>query len=45
MNMKIKNIIAVAVVGMTLTGCGIYNKYEKTVEEPANVFGASQDIQ
>jgi NodT family efflux transporter outer membrane factor (OMF) lipoprotein len=44
MNMKIKNIIAVAVVGMTLTGCGIYNKYEKTVEEPADAFGTSQDI-
>ena len=43
--MKIKNIIAVAAVGMTLTGCGIYNKYEKTVEEPADAFGTSQDIQ
>jgi NodT family efflux transporter outer membrane factor (OMF) lipoprotein len=27
-----------------LTGCGLYNKYEKTVEEPAGVFGNSQDI-
>ncbi len=39
MNMKIKNIIAVAAVGMTLTGCGIYNKYEQKTETPANVFG------
>ena len=37
--MKIKNIIAVAAVGMTLTGCGIYNKYEQKTETPANVFG------
>ena len=27
-----------------LTGCGLYNKYEKTVEEPADVFGSTQDI-
>ncbi len=37
--MKIKNIIAVAAVGMTLTGCGIYNKYEQKIETPDNVFG------
>ena len=37
--MKIKNIIAVAAVGMTLTGCGIYNKYEQKIETPENVFG------
>lgn len=42
--MKIKNIIIVAAVGTMLTGCGLYNKYEKTVEEPAGVFGNSQDI-
>ena len=24
-----------------LTGCGLYNKYEKTVEDPADVFGSS----
>ena len=43
--MKIKNIIAVAAVGMTLTGCGIYNKYEQKVEAPANAFGTTQDIE
>ena len=37
--MKIKNIIAVAAVGMTLTGCGIYNKYEQKVQAPSDVFG------
>ena len=39
--MKLKNIIIAAVVGMMLTGCGLYKKYEKTVEEPANVFGTT----
>ena len=27
-----------------LSGCGLYNKYEKTVEDPADAFGTSQDI-
>ena len=27
-----------------LTGCGLYNKYEKTVQDPADVFGTSQNI-
>jgi NodT family efflux transporter outer membrane factor (OMF) lipoprotein len=26
---------------MMLTGCGLYNKYEKTVQEPADAFGSS----
>ena len=39
--MKIKNIIAVAAVGMTLTGCGLYNKYEQKTETPADVFGVT----
>jgi NodT family efflux transporter outer membrane factor (OMF) lipoprotein len=26
-----------------LTGCGLYNKYEKTVEEPTDVFGTQMD--
>lgn len=43
--MKIKKIIAVAVVGMTLTGCGIYNKYEQKTESPADLFGSAQDVQ
>lgn len=39
--MKIKNIIVAAAVSLMLTGCGIYNKYEKTVEDPDNVFGTN----
>ena len=31
-------------VGFLFTGCGLYNKYEKTVQEPEGVFGATQDI-
>ncbi|MBQ2209467.1 MAG: TolC family protein [Prevotella sp.] len=42
--MKIKNIIIVAAVGMTLTGCGIYNKYEQKTPTPADAFGSSQDV-
>ena len=34
----------VALACLLLTGCGLYNKYEKAVEEPANVFGTTQDI-
>ena len=41
---QLKNMIAVAAVGMMLTGCGIYNKYEQKVETPADAFGASQDL-
>ena len=41
---QLKNIIAVAAVGMMLTGCGIYNKYEQKVEAPANSFGTSPDL-
>ena len=41
MNMKYKNIILAAAVSMMFTGCGLYNKYEKTVEEPANIFGSN----
>ena len=37
--MKIKNIIAVAAVGMSLTGCGLYNKYEQKTDTPSDVFG------
>jgi NodT family efflux transporter outer membrane factor (OMF) lipoprotein len=42
--MNIKNIIVAAAVSMTLTGCGLYNKYEKTVQDPDNPFGSAQDI-
>ena len=41
---RISYIIVAAAVSTMLTGCGLYNKYEKTVEEPANVFGTTQDI-
>ena len=37
--MKIKNIIAVAAVGLSLTGCGLYNKYEQKTDTPSDVFG------
>ena len=30
--MKIKDIIIAAAVSMTLTGCGLYNKYEHETE-------------
>jgi NodT family efflux transporter outer membrane factor (OMF) lipoprotein len=36
--------IAPAVMLVMLTGCGLYNKYEKTVEEPADPLGTTQDI-
>ena len=39
--MKIKNIIIVAAVSMTLTGCGLYDKYEQKAEAPADAFGTS----
>ena len=29
------------IASLMLTGCGLYNKYEKTVGEPADVFGTS----
>ena len=43
--MKIKNIILVAAVGMTLTGCGIYNKYEQKTPTPSDAFGTDESIQ
>ena len=41
---RLSNIIVAAAVSMMLTGCGLYNNYEKTVEEPENAFGTTQDI-
>ena len=41
---RLSNIIVAAAVSMMLTGCGLYNKYEKTVQDPADPFGTSQDI-
>ena len=43
--MKIKNIIAVVVVGFMLTSCGIYNKYEQKTPTPADAFGQDASIQ
>ena len=37
--MKYKNMILAAAVSTMLTGCGLYNKYEKNVEDPADAFG------
>ena len=37
--MKTKIIVAVASLSLMLTGCGLYNKYEQTVETPADIFG------
>ena len=39
--MKIKNIFVAVAVSFLLTGCGIYNKYEKTVKDPVGVFGSN----
>ena len=41
---KLSNIIAAAAVGLMLTGCGLYTKYEKTVQDPADAFGTTPDI-
>ena len=41
--MNIKKIIAVVTAGMTLTGCGLYDKYEQKVETTADVFGIQAD--
>jgi len=41
--MKIKDIIIAAAVSMTLTGCGLYNKYEHETEVPADAFGTVQN--
>jgi len=41
---RLSNIIIVAMMSFTLTGCGLYNKYEQTVETPADAYGTSQDI-
>lgn len=40
-NMKTKNILVAATVCLLFTGCSLYNKYEKTVETPDNIFGSN----
>ena len=37
--MNYKNLFVAAAVSMMLTGCGLYDKYEKTVQEPEGIFG------
>ena len=37
--MKIRYCLVTAAVSLMLTGCGLYNKYEQTVETPADIFG------
>ena len=39
-----KKVILIFAVGFLFTGCGLYNNYEKTVQEPEGVFGATQDV-
>jgi NodT family efflux transporter outer membrane factor (OMF) lipoprotein len=41
---RLSNIVIAAAVSMMLTGCGLYNKYEKTVQDPADPFGTTQDV-
>ena len=41
---KLSNILVAAAVSTMLTGCGLYNKYEKTVETPADPFGSSLGV-
>ena len=42
--MKTRNIIVVAAVGLMLTGCGIYNKYEQNTPTPSEAFGTDESI-
>ncbi len=39
-----KKVVLFFAVSVLLSGCGLYNKYEKTVEEPADIFGTTDDI-
>ena len=45
MIMKINKIIVAALVGLLLTGCGLYDKYEQKVEAPSGIFGNNADGQ
>lgn len=40
--MNYKNIIAVALVSLALTSCGLYKKYESKSEVPAGVMGVEE---
>ena len=39
-----KKVVLMFAVSFLFTGCGLYNKYEKTVQEPEGVFGVTEDI-
>ncbi len=39
--MNYKHIFVAAAVSLTLTGCGLYNKYEQTAQAPADAFGTA----
>jgi NodT family efflux transporter outer membrane factor (OMF) lipoprotein len=39
--MKMKKVVLMFAVSLLFTGCGLYNKYEKNVETPADAFGAA----
>jgi NodT family efflux transporter outer membrane factor (OMF) lipoprotein len=41
---RLSNIFFAATVSFMLTGCGLYNKYEKTVEDPADPFGTAVGV-
>ena len=41
---RLSNIFIATAVSFMLTGCGLYNKYEKTVQEPADVFGTTPEM-
>jgi len=42
---SLSNIFVAASVGLMLTGCCIYNKYEQNTPTPADAFGTSRDIE
>ena len=41
---RLSKLFAAATVGLLLTGCGLYNKYEQKTGTPSDVFGTTQDI-
>ena len=41
---KLSNIFVAAAVGMMLTGCGIYNKYEQNTPTVSDAFGTDKSI-
>ena len=41
---RISNIFVAAAVGLMLTGCGIYNKYEQNTPTPSDAFGSDESI-